>query len=294
MQTPFQIPEGLTLETEDVSAGDWIDEQLLPLGGSPEGALVGEVIPAGFDAYARILHPAERRRGIVPGAPVSWAEVARERGKVIHPEVQFPALIGAELDHRLPETDEFWMPLEGSLPSELCPALLEILGRHTRTPDRCAFCLWDGFGFLHEGASAYLFAARGWRGRLQQGRMRREARRGARIERRSTRDVARVQIHPSSDRRGAFREYFLLRGPLESAATFVFDDGHFQSPNLWWPDDRRWVLATEIDDWTTYVGGSRACVDELLASHELEVVPSAPELRFDMAGDRINASELGR
>jgi hypothetical protein len=65
----------------------------------------------------------------------------------------------------------------------------------------------------------------------------------------------------------------------------VFEGGHFQSPNIWWPQDRSWVVGTEIDDWNTYVGGSEACIEELLASPRLEVVPSGPDLRFDAGSD---------
>ena len=44
-------------------------------------------------------------------------------------------------------------------------------------------------------------------------------------------------------------------------------------------------MGTEIDDWNTYVGGSEACIEELLASPRLEVVPSGPDLRFDAGSD---------
>ena len=43
-----------------------------------------------------------------------------------------------------------------------------------------------------------------------------------------------------------------------------------QSANLWWPADRAWCVATDIDLMTTYVGGSAACIAELLATAGLE------------------------
>lgn len=292
-QTPFDIPDGLTLETVDVSAGDWLDERLLPLHVSNDGVLVGEIVPTGFEAYARILHPARRRdEAAGPGGLVTWAQVARERDKQMHPEVQFQALVDAPLDPRVTEIEAFERPEEGSFPRHLCEPLLEVLGRYTATPERCAFCIWDGYG-LFEGGTQYLVAGRRWSGWLEPRRMRRDARQRARAEWEVTRGIPRVRIHPDADRRGALREYFLLWGPLRSLTSFVFEGIHFQSPNLWWPEDHSWVVATEIDDWSTYVGGSRACVEELLASPGLEVVPSGPELRFDVRGDRVNAPGSG-
>ncbi len=44
-----------------------------------------------------------------------------------------------------------------------------------------------------------------------------------------------------------------------------------QSPSIFWPDDESWCVATEIDLFCTYVGGSRALIDELLADERLEV-----------------------
>jgi hypothetical protein len=72
------------------------------------------------------------------------------------------------------------------------------------------------------------------------------------------------------------RRYYLLRGPLaatsESVEEFPFD----QSANLWWPDDRTWCVASEIDLNSTYVGTSEACADELLAAPGLETLRVDP------------------
>jgi hypothetical protein len=288
----FTVPAGLTLET-DVAAAAWVDERLLPLRSHPDGVLVGEVVPTGFDAYARVLHPARRYETAELGDWMTWGEVARDRGKRIHPEVQFQALIDAALDHRQSEQGDLWMPEEGSIPLPVCASLVEVLRRHTETADRCLFCLWDGFGFLHPGSgTADLVAVqRGVRGRLQRIRMRQRARRGSKQRTAAMDHIPRVQIHPAPDRRGAFREYLLFRGPLEAVTSFFFGGASlFQSPNLWWPQDRSWVVATEIDDWTTYVGGSRACIEDLLASPRLEVVPSGTDRRFDVLGDSVNAT----
>src|SRR3954453_16917297 len=66
------------------------------------------------------------------------------------------------------------------------------------------------------------------------------------------------------------REYWLLRGPVHLAATNLADEPAEQGPNLWGPADRSWVVATDIDPMTTYVGGSVACIADLLAADGLE------------------------
>jgi hypothetical protein len=45
-----------------------------------------------------------------------------------------------------------------------------------------------------------------------------------------------------------------------------------QSPNLFWPDDHAWCVATEIDLDSTYVGGSTRLIADLLANDRLEAL----------------------
>jgi hypothetical protein len=35
------------------------------------------------------------------------------------------------------------------------------------------------------------------------------------------------------------------------------------SPNLWWPDDRAWVVSTEIDLDTSFLAGSSDCIRDI-------------------------------
>ena len=44
----------------DVEPTTWIDDWLQPWGRVNEGVLVGEIVPSGFEAYARVFHPARR------------------------------------------------------------------------------------------------------------------------------------------------------------------------------------------------------------------------------------------
>ena len=43
------------------------------------------------------------------------------------------------------------------------------------------------------------------------------------------------------------RQYFLFAGPIRAAQTSLEDTPFRQSPNLWWPEDHAWCVATEID-----------------------------------------------
>jgi len=62
----------------------------------------------------------------------------------------------------------------------------------------------------------------------------------------------------------------------------------WQSPNIWWPDDRAWCIATEIDLMSTYVGGGRRCVDSLVNHPELEAAFVEPSDGITWADDRLN------
>ena len=68
------------------------------------------------------------------------------------------------------------------------------------------------------------------------------------------------------------RDYMLYSGPIDLALASL--DVPTISPNLWWPDDRVWIVVTETDYAWTYVGGTQRLVERLLASDVLEVLPT--------------------
>ena len=84
------------------------------------------------------------------------------------------------------------------------------------------------------------------------------------------------------------RAFWLLRGPIDLAAANTAPEPAEQSVGIWWPADRAWCVVTDIDLMSTYVGGSTACIAELLAAPELEVVPADLADRVDMGGDTVN------
>lgn len=229
----------------DVDPARWVAARLLPWGADElPGTRVGSVVPTGFRAYARVLHPAFAPGATVPD--VSWSRVARATGRVVHAGMQWEAI-----SHGAPDLPFAEPPERGSLPRALAEVLVERLRPFTTAPGRCRHLVWDGYGDLPGGD----------------------------LER-----VPRVR-HP-------WRDYVLLSGPVEAAAAPLWQGeggfARYQSPNLWWPQDRAWFVATEIDFSWTYVAGSAACVDALLREPRLETFTVGPEDRADLFGDDRN------
>jgi hypothetical protein len=84
------------------------------------------------------------------------------------------------------------------------------------------------------------------------------------------------------------REYRFYSGPIEFALADL-DLRPGQSPNLWWPDDQAWIVMTEVDYAWTYVGGSKALIERLLANDVLEVLPCELTDSPFVDGDVVNA-----
>jgi hypothetical protein len=84
------------------------------------------------------------------------------------------------------------------------------------------------------------------------------------------------------------RQFFLLTGPIRAAQTSLDEPPFWQSPNLWWPEDHAWCVATEIDFMSTYVGASQQCIDELIAQNGLEAFAVLPSDGITWADDTIN------
>jgi hypothetical protein len=74
------------------------------------------------------------------------------------------------------------------------------------------------------------------------------------------------------------RQYGLFEGSLASATSLEGRSYHEeQTPNLWWPTDQAWCVASEIDFPWTYVGGSGELIDQLIADDRLETVSASPD-----------------
>ena len=84
------------------------------------------------------------------------------------------------------------------------------------------------------------------------------------------------------------RNYLLYSGAIDRAleSPYPFD----QSSNLWWPEDRAWFVATEIDFDSTFVGGDDRLIAALVSDKRLEALPIALSAKADAGADRVNAA----
>ena len=121
----------------DMSPGKWLQERLWTwgAGSNRQGLAVGSLVPEGFEAYARVLHPAtsETERGF---ESVRWSVIASWTGRAVHPLMQFHRIadLPAFPGHRAPKWG--FVPFDGEMPSAEGERLVAILRAHTATPDR--------------------------------------------------------------------------------------------------------------------------------------------------------------
>ncbi|PJN03771.1 hypothetical protein CG740_05025 [Streptomyces sp. CB01201] len=64
--------------------------------------------------------------------------------------------------------------------------------------------------------------------------------------------------------------------------------GSLQGPEFWWPTDRSWVVTSDCDLLSTYIGCSAETAERILANREIEALPVAPQTRVDWYSDRLN------
>jgi hypothetical protein len=88
------------------------------------------------------------------------------------------------------------------------------------------------------------------------------------------------------------RNYLVLVGPLRGAlriGSWVGADSFWsQSPNLFWPSDRAWFVASEIDFDSTLVAGSVDLVEAILESPTLDAWRVQPDDSLAADADTIN------
>jgi hypothetical protein len=60
------------------------------------------------------------------------------------------------------------------------------------------------------------------------------------------------------------------------------------TPQIWWPEDRAWLVATEIDLDSTVIATTDAGAEALLTCEGLEVLQVPSDGRLDIDGDEIN------
>ncbi len=229
---------------DDSGPASWLADAVREFDGT-----VRALLPATFEAYARILHPAYRERPGEARSPVSWRAIAAAHGRSVHRLVQFPGLLGREDFENGPGRPDVWdeTPEVGSLPAEFGLPLSGILAGRGRRRELFWFAVWQGFGDL-------VFP----------------------------RDAPAAVHLPA-------RDFLLFRGRPGDIETSCAA-GRRQSANLWWPDDHSWCVSTDIDLVSTYVGGSRALVADVLAASWWEAFPARPDDPIGYRADTVNPS----
>jgi hypothetical protein len=262
---------------DGAAAGAWITPRL----GGEFGAVTLEV-PKGFQAYARIFHPASDPAG----RPVSWAEVAKVCGTIPHPEMQWHAILG------LRDADELrssYLPNDGSgvtwtgsdppvgpMDIETLDALCEILTDHTADVAHCFFGLCTIHSWLDSFPAEKLPPL---------------------LELPYNRDhivlagplSAVDQIVYDWSKAGSIQMTLVAEG--RKAQTPKQDSSNFlqrEAPNLIWPADQSWLVATEVDFDSTLIGGSAALIEAVVHSSDLEAWQVAPDDSLAANADTVN------
>ncbi len=237
--TPAALPPGVVLAS-DTSPAKWVEESTAA---RPRG--LGQLMPDGFEAYARVLHPAID----ADHDPVRWSTVATWTGRKVHRLMQFER-IAAIPDH--PNARPPWgdRPRAGEGP---LLKLAEILARFTTRASDCWIAVWEGFGGIEM------------------------------IE----------ELASAPRMRTPHRGYLLFHGPLESVSLLRRVGAPLAAPNLWWPENRAWCVSTDIDLNSTYVGGSKDCIGQLMRDARLEVFEAFIEDRVDVGADHLNPEVAG-
>lgn len=255
--------------SEDVTATDWLRK------GVVNGGVGWSMMPAGFDAYVQVLHPASGS----DRSEVRWQEIADWVGLPLLPGVWFQ-----DLEERAPadRPRRPWdqEPSMGEIPEAVLDAITPILAEQTTMSDGW-FAVWEGSGL--DGGNVISVA---WHVDHPP-----PPRTPSRYRSRST--LPRTVLR-GPKLRLPNREYLILTGPLDAVGKLgvweAWDPGdsrHFEhiTPNLWWPEDRAWCAANEVDASWTCIGGTRQLIQEILSAPELETLELDPKLQHSPYND---------
>jgi hypothetical protein len=260
-----RVPGDRPKQVDGAEAGAWI----VPALEGDWGGRVKNFIPQIYEAYARIFHPVTDE----DGGETTWAEVARRLGTTAHPEMQWHAIVGSYDSSNF--TDSRWPggdPWPGELETEKLDPLCAILAAHTRTPESTYF----GMSTIHAGVADEWAAlplheqrARDWvvlKGAL------------AAID-----EITLSDRHP-----GISLIYAYPKGQAPPPDYVPPERFSRESPNLIWPEDRAWFVASEVDYDSTLMGGNRALIDAVLASPDLEALEVDSETSLTEDADKLN------
>ena len=275
---------------EDAEPADWLVERLTDF-----AVNVLSVVPSGFEAYARVFHPAEKITYTSPDwaewqiEPIRWGEVAALTGRTAHRTMQWANLNSKSSfidDESVLEVGDVWVrgPEIGSLPLELAQTLRLIFEQHTSTPDTCFFAVWEGFGglpkYVYEASAFEIPARRFYLFRNAIQTVEQSFYTGAEP------DTVETTFMAFSEEAATLPPEKLQEQIQASLDSLNALPPRYQSANLWWPKDRAWCVHTEIDFNTTYIAGSQDLIDAILASEKLEAYQLEPT--DELVNDAVN------
>ena len=160
---------------------------------------------------------------------------------------------------------------------------VEVLARHTTTPEDCYVCVWDGWGWTAEGGDS-----------------------GSALSREpspSTPTQPMLTSAPPPDAKPARwirshdpplaphapkvvipnRAYYLFRGSVSDVGNSrATQSGPARStigmpdPAFIWPADHAWCVANDVDPHWAGIGADTAAIDQLVAAPRLDVVLADP------------------
>lgn len=171
-------------------------------------------------------------------APARWiADACRERWWTVAGLVpdRYPSFL--RIHAPAGEVADWWAAYR-----HLFAVVSEVGERHTSTPGRAWFAVWEGHGFGHDPGLA---------------------------------PIPRLHLQ--------HRTYYLLTGPVHAAPELEYpgEPGRWHNPDLFWPDDRRWFVATDVDFWSLYVGGDDGFLADLAAAVPTPNEPVDPDLPLE-------------
>ncbi|WP_394247877.1 hypothetical protein [Arthrobacter pityocampae] len=261
---------------------------------------MSSIVPSGFDAYARVLHPSTVNRYHPQGRgdpqedyseeSWTWARIAAHTGAVIHPQVQWIRVAGHQYESvPLPGIGSADPPPLGHLGPGILAHVMTIAGEHTSTPDDVTAALWEGWSI--ESGTVWIAAFA------------------------SDNDADNGDIHDVQPQRskvdnrlatllknGPFLELPGRRYVLLATKDSELTDPEWPQtagmgwtdwlpgpmPQLIWPADHAWAIASEIDVDSTLIGGTYGFINELVEHSAIEAVRVGGRTDLTWDADDIN------
>lgn len=226
--------EQLPIAPQSAQSVDWL------IGKLDWGKSLRSWIPEGFESYVRILHPAYIRIGkdrSTREVSVPWTTVSEWSGKRLHASSHIQDLMVRVDGHDWRRRGEGGLePYQGRLEMTSLSCLLTHLAGKTSTPRKIWMLIWFGYG--------------------------------------GTPDTIGLPVDVSEALTRSGRKYVLRLGEIASSEKETEYTLGENPPTFWWPTDRSWFAVCDIDAASTYVGGSKELVEQILKDPVLEAFPA--------------------